>query len=82
MRPQNSLKHNDLYEIQNDSFIDTSVGNTEMKDILSVYITPDKLNSLNFDMIDPSDSMANFRCNMKFLKTKGFQPISRITVDE
>ena len=63
-----------------DNFLDTSVGHSEKQDILSVFITYPNLEKLNFDLIDPSDAMANFPCNMKFLKTKGFQPISRIKV--
>lgn len=64
-----------------DSLIDTSVGNTKKYDILSVYAKRENLLNINFDMIDPSDSMTNFVHHMKFLKTKGFQPISRLDVD-
>lgn len=64
-----------------DSLVDTSVGNTVKQDILSVLITRDKTKEMNFDQIDPSDAMVNFTHNMKFLKTKGFQPITRIKVD-
>lgn len=61
-----------------DTFIDTGTGYTEPKCILSVVFTRDKLNALNFDAIDPSDSMANFQHNMSFLKTKGFKPVPMI----
>lgn len=61
-----------------DTFIDTSVGNTEEKDIVSVLIDRATYNTLNLEMIDPSDSMQNFKCNMNFLKTKGFKPVQRI----
>lgn len=61
-----------------DSLLDTSIGCDVKQDILSVRITRDKMQNMNFDLIDPSDSMANFECNMKFLKTKGFQPIKRL----
>lgn len=64
-----------------DSFVDTSIGNKAEQDILSVLITRDKTDEMNFDLIDPSDAMVNFTHNMKFLKTKGFQPIMRIKVD-
>ena len=64
-----------------DSLIDTSVGNSVKQDILSVLITRDKTKEINFDQVDPSDAMVNFTHNMKFLKTKGFQPITRIKVD-
>lgn len=64
-----------------DTFLDTSLGNDIKQDILSVLITRDKVEKMNFDLIDPSDSMKNFECNMRFLKTKGFQPINRLDVD-
>ena len=63
-----------------DSFIDTIVGNNAKHYILSVFIEKEKLSQINFDMIDPSDSMQNFIYNMKFLKTKGFQPIDRLEI--
>lgn len=61
-----------------DSLLDTSIGYDVKQDILSVRITRAKMQNMNFDLIDPSDSMMNFECNMKFLKTKGFQPIKRL----
>lgn len=63
-----------------DNFIDTSIGNSTTKDILSVDITREMLSVLNFEVIDPSDAMINFVHAMKFLKTKGFQPINRISI--
>lgn len=65
-----------------DSFIDTSVGSTEVMDVVSVGIARDELSKLNFDRIDPSDAMQNFVCAMKFLKTKGFQPVARVHLQE
>lgn len=61
-----------------DTFIDTSIGNTEAKDIVSVFIDRSTFNKLNLEAIDPSDAMQNFKCNMTFLKTKGFKPVSRL----
>lgn len=65
-----------------DDFIDTSVGNSTTRDILSVDINRETLSTLNFEAIDPSDAMVNFMHSMKFLKTKGFQPINRIVIEE
>ena len=56
------------------------MGNNAKHYILSVFIEKEKLSQINFDMIDPSDSMQNFIYNMKFLKTKGFQPIDRLEI--
>jgi hypothetical protein len=61
-----------------DTFIDTAVGITDAKDIVSVFIDRSTFNTLNLEAIDPSDSMQNFKCNMTFLKTKGFKPVQRI----
>lgn len=61
-----------------DTFIDTSIGNTEAKDIVSVFIDQATFNKLNLEAVDPSDAMQNFKCNMTFLKTKGFKPVSRL----
>lgn len=46
---------------------------------LSVVFNREVLNGLNFEAIDPSDAMKNFRHNMKFMKTKGFSPVERIS---
>ncbi len=67
-----------IYITAMDSFIDSTVGSSEDKDIVSVHIDRVTYNKLNLELIDPSDSMDNFICNMKFLKTKGFKPIERV----
>lgn len=58
--------------------LNTETGNMEDQPILSVIIPRDTLKELNFEMVDPSDSMRNFIHNMKFLKTKGFQPVQKL----
>ncbi|KNF08521.1 protein of unknown function DUF4236 [Gottschalkia purinilytica] len=73
--PLETVIINTQYEILN-----TETGHEESSTILSVKIDKDKLNSLNLDLIDPSDSINNFEHNMKFLKTKGFQPIDKISL--
>jgi hypothetical protein len=50
----------------------TQTGHMEEKTILSVAIPRDTLGRLNFERVDPSDSLNNFVHRMKFLKTKGF----------
>lgn len=57
----------------------TETGNMEEITILSVLFKREVLNSLNFQYIDPSDSMNNFTYNMKFLKTAGFKPVERVS---
>lgn len=61
-----------------DTFINTEIGLQEAKDILSVYIERTTLDKLNYDLIDPSDAITSLQHRMKFLKTKGFQPIERL----
>lgn len=61
-----------------DTFIDTSMGSTEAKDIVSVFIDKATFSQLTLEAIDPSDAMQNFKCNMTFLKTKGFKPVKRL----
>jgi hypothetical protein len=56
--------------------LNTATGHKELQPILSVLIPREALQSLNFDKIDPSDSMRNFKHNMKFKKTQGFQSVS------
>ncbi len=33
---------------------------------------------MNLDLIDPSDSMDNFECNMNFKKLSGLQEVDRL----
>jgi len=61
-----------------DNILNTQTGHEEEKTILSVVFERDILEKLNFELIDPSDALNNFKYNMKFLKTKGFQPVERI----
>lgn len=62
-----------------DNILNTQTGHEEEKTILSVVFEREILEKLNFQRIDPSDALNNFRHNMRFLKTKGFQPVERIT---
>lgn len=58
--------------------LDTSIGKRENEVILSVKIDRETLESLNMNLIDPSDSMENFECNMNFKKTGGLGKVDRI----
>ncbi len=58
--------------------LNTATGHTEEVTVLSVVFPRDVLNGLNFEFIDPSDAMNNFRHQMKFMKTSGFKPVERI----
>lgn len=59
--------------------LNSKTGHMEDQPILSVAIPRRSLKGLNFDYLDPSDSLQNFVHNMNFRKTKGFAPVERIS---
>lgn len=63
----------------NDDILNTATGYMEKKTLLSVKIDRATLDKLNLELIDCSDAMQNFEHNMKFLKTKGLQPVEKIS---
>ncbi len=63
------------------STINSKTGNLEDVPIVSVLIKRQNLSKLNFEALDPSDSMQNFITNMKFSKTNGFQAVDRIVAE-
>jgi hypothetical protein len=58
--------------------LDTSSGHVGEQPILSVAFPREGLERLNFDALDPSDSMKGFVHRMSFKKATGFAPVSRI----
>lgn len=58
--------------------LNTATGNYEEKTIVSVDIERKILEQLNFELLDPSDSISNFNNNMNFKKTKGFEPVESL----
>lgn len=46
--------------------------------VLSVLIQRNQFEGINFDMIDASDTIETFECNMNFKKTQGLKPVPRI----
>ncbi|UKP00981.1 hypothetical protein [Nostoc sp. UHCC 0870] len=60
----------------------SQTGHTQKQSILSVAIPKNIFVKLNFDSLDPSDSMSNFLHRMKFQKTKGFMPIEALSISE
>ncbi len=57
------------------NMLNTKTGHMEDMAMLSVYCPKETLLSLNFDLIDPSDSLENFVYKMDFKKNQGFKPI-------
>lgn len=62
--------------------VNSSTGHLEQQTILSVVIPKLTFERLNFETLDPSDAMKNFKHNMKFSKTTGFSIVSNISIDE
>ncbi|WP_147532983.1 DUF4236 domain-containing protein [Bacillus marasmi] len=62
-----------------DNKMNTATGHQERESILSVKFDKPTLNSLNFSNLDPSDALSNFKHNMNFKKTKGFEEVEVIT---
>lgn len=60
------------------TLFDSSTGHEGRHTLVSVVITPEKLATLNYNTLDPSDSMKNFHHHMKFAKTGGFSPVEKI----
>jgi len=65
-----------------DNLLNSSTGHIEEQPILSVAIPRATLETLNLDVIDPSDSMRNFVHNMNFKKTKGFAAVEKLSPDD
>ena len=55
--------------------MNSATGNFEEKTIVSVNIDRQKLDELNLELLDPSDSMSNFNHKMNFKKTTGFNAV-------
>lgn len=61
-----------------DELLNSQTGHLEEAPILSVAVSRSTIERLNLEAIDPSDSMFNFKHNMSFKKTKGFDRVERI----
>lgn len=62
--------------------LNTKTGQMEECPILSVAVPRDTLSTLNFELLDPSNSMNNFVHRMNFKKGVGFSPVDRILPSE
>lgn len=65
-----------------DELLDTRTGHLAEQPILSVAIPRETLQKMNLQRIDPSDAMENFVHNMDLKKTKGFQPIEKVSIPQ
>jgi len=62
--------------------VNTATGHLEDVAIVSSIVPLETLNSLNFETLDPSDSMKNFLHNMKFSKINGFSQVDKLNIKE
>ncbi len=60
------------------NLLNSKTGHLEDKPIISVAIPRKTLDTFNFEMLDPSDSMENFVHKMAFKKTKGFEAVEKL----
>lgn len=65
-----------------DEVLDSSTGHLALSPILSVYMPEETLTRLNFDRIDPSDSLSNFLHRMEFKPTTGFKSVIALDLPE
>lgn len=69
-----------IYVHANDNQLNTATGHLENQTILSVKISKQELEKLNFEYIDCSDAIGQFIHNMKFKKTQGFQAVPKLEI--
>lgn len=62
--------------------LNPQTGHQELTPILSVQFVRNTFMRLNLSQIDPSDSMGNFRHEMKFSRTKGFSSIKPLLQEQ
>lgn len=61
-----------------DNLVNPATGHLEEQALLSVVISVQTLDSINFDAIDASSCMKNFKHNMRFKKTTGFEAVEKL----
>ncbi len=59
--------------------LDKTTGRMEIVPLLSVLFVREIMKNLNFDAIDPSDAMKNFKCNMSFKKSQGMDSTNELS---
>lgn len=62
--------------------LDTRTGHVVDTVVVSVALEQAVFETLNFDAIDPSDTMTLFEHRMDFKATKGFRPVEPLTPDD
>ncbi len=65
-----------------DEVLNTATGHLESRPILSVVFVRGTMEKLNFERLDPSDSLSNFVTNMSFKTTRGFSPVDVVAMQK
>lgn len=60
------------------NILNQSTGRMEEQPLLSVSLVRETMSMINFESIDPSECMKNFKHNMGFKKSQGMSPVSEI----
>jgi hypothetical protein len=63
----------------NGDLLNSATGRLESQTILSAMLVRQTMERINFNSIDPSDSMKNFKCNMNFKKGQGMSPVTPLS---
>ncbi|MGV7930659.1 MAG: hypothetical protein AB2L13_17435 [Spirochaetota bacterium] len=61
------------------NLLDSSTGRFAEQPVISVLLSRETLNSFNFEAIDPSDCMKNFKHNMGFKKSAGMSVVDIVS---
>ena len=61
-----------------DVILNPATGNDESVTLVSAVFDRASFEQINFERIDPSETVRSFRCNMDFKKTKGFSQVAPI----
>jgi hypothetical protein len=60
--------------------LDKATGHNANSAVLSFLTTPDKIEQLNLETIQPSETIKSFIHNLKFTKSNGFSPVPKIDI--
>lgn len=75
------LPVNEIIVTAKGNCLNSTTGWQEEQPLLSALFVRETLERLNFETIDPSDSMKNFKHNMSFKKTSGMSPTTELVFD-
>lgn len=75
------LPVNEIYVHCVDTLINPSTGREEENVYLSALFDREQVETIVYEKIDPGETLKLFKHEMRFLKTKGFQPVTKLEGD-